>query len=101
MVWNMEKFNKEIRLLKNIGSNENSSLHPLRKEQIKRAVLEKISQGETKIPGQRLNMQERKINMFKYIASSLVGILVLGGTAFAASGNAKPGDALFPIKKFK
>ncbi len=34
----------------------------------------------------------------RYIIATLIGLSIVGGTAFAA-GNAKPGDLLFPVKK--
>jgi len=38
------------------------------------------------------------MNKLRYVLSTIVGIAIVGGTAFA-SQNSKPGDVLFPVKK--
>jgi hypothetical protein len=105
MLWNTKKFNKEIQAIK-AAANSASVLHPLRKSQIRQEIFQKISAADFEksapvVAGWKNSLQPRKNNFIKYVISTLAGILLVGGVAAAASTNAKPGDALFPLKKAK
>ena len=94
MFWNIRQFNRELNLLKQLPKEE--LLHPLKSEQIKQAVLAQIA-GQTATKSQIIPNQV-VVNIFRYLAVALAGLLVLGGTAWAANYS-RPGDLLFPIKK--
>lgn len=90
-----EKFSKEIKALK--AANFGPALHPLRKQQIKQAVLLSLEeQGGLAPPS---IVKEKNITKFiRALIAASVGILTLAGTAFAAN-DSKPGDVFFPVKK--
>lgn len=92
MILDIHEFNNEINALKK--SKAESVLHPLRREQIKKLLFGKI---ETMPVGERYASHERKNNFMRYIISSLVGLSLVAGTAFASQGS-KPGDFLYPVK---
>lgn len=106
MIFNFRRFNTQLSKLETIKNNQEYQLNPLRKLQIKNSILEQIKNpninhgldSETELFQKRYFDQERKLKMIKYIISSLIGLSLIGGTAFASTG-AKPGDLLFPIKK--
>jgi Domain of unknown function (DUF5667) len=98
MFWNPIKFNKEIQALKNLPKE--NSLHPLRKEQIKQAILAEINAPLIQKQALRISWYEGHFQLFRYILASILGISLIGGTAFA-SGSSLPGDLLFPIKQIK
>ncbi len=95
MLLNTEKFNNEIRGLK--GLKNSDRLHPLKKEQIKQAVLGAIAEGRMPA-GRQLKKWLRLPSVLRYALAILAGIFVVGGTAFAAQGSV-PGDILYPVKK--
>ncbi len=97
MLFNTKKFNKEIFGLKHLP--QENLLHPLKKEQLKQVIFQEIN-SETNSVAKRYIQQERRSNFMKYIISTLLGLSILGGTAFA-SNSAKPGDLLYPVKKAK
>jgi hypothetical protein len=95
---NNEKFNKQVEQLKDLNS---PSLDHARKEQLKFRLLSKL--GETNFAPERYTLQERGKNMLKlalgkYALAAFVPVLLLGGTAYA-SADARPGDALFQVRK--
>ncbi len=100
MAWNTKKYNKQIEGIKLLESE--TSLHPLRREQIKTAVFENIrSQPAYAKQVGYANLRRRgKITVWfaKYSAVIIAGLGLVTFTAFA-SNNAKPGDVLFPVKK--
>ncbi len=100
MIFNLKKFKREISALAAMKESAPAALHPLRKIQIKEAVLAQIKNeaSETSFPGSRYIGQERRNKMIKYIATSLIGLALVSGTAFAAN-SAKPGDPLFGVKQ--
>jgi hypothetical protein len=95
----MERFKQLKNVLRSLRSSD-SELHPLRKEQLKADLLQRISGNlsETDSLTQRYTGQERKYKYMPYFASLLVAIIALGGTTVAAD-QSKPGDVLFPLKK--
>src|SRR5579864_7776956 len=97
MLFSIKQFNKEIAALKQ-SADSGGKLHPLRREQIKQAVLTAIKTRPS-LAGQALRRQERNVRVVRYAVSILAGLSLVGGTAFAASGGAKPGDIRYPVKK--
>jgi hypothetical protein len=95
----MERFKQLKNILKSL-KNADSELHPLRKEQLRADLLNRISGnlGETNSFAQRYIGQERKYKYMPYFASLLVALVALGGTTVAAD-QSKPGDVFFPLKK--
>ncbi len=99
MLWNQKKFNKEIKALNSLPKE--SSLHPLRKEQIKQAIMAEINSPVTeKETGWGFGWKERNLTFIRYIIASILGLSLVGGTTFASS-NSLPGDTLYPIKQIK
>jgi|GEM_PF-5466830 len=97
MLSDSNKYNKEIDLIRSAAAGE--VLHPLRKQQIKQDLLAQIS-IEDRIPSALAKKLSKRSNLVKYIVTTLAGILLVAGSAFA-SNSARPGDALFPVKKLK
>ncbi|MBU6447883.1 hypothetical protein KGQ24_03545 [Patescibacteria group bacterium] len=94
----MKKYKEQIARLRLLGNE--TSLHPLRREQIKAAVLEKIT-GQHSFSTGHVNIRRRgklMIWMARYSAVVIAGLGLVTFTAFA-SNSAKPGDVLFPVKK--
>ena len=98
MEMDINHFNKEIKALQESQKNS-GSLHPLRKAELKQALLSQI-QNEHPSVAFAIIQRERRMSMIRYIASTVLGISLIGGTALASNG-AKPGDMLFPVKKIK
>jgi len=95
MIFNDEKnFQKEIEAIKQHGqTGESLSLTEL--NAIKQRVLAAVqNQGEEPVSSWRL----RATLLVRYAVSVLVGLSLVGGTAYAASG-AIPGDFLYTIKR--
>ena len=90
------KFNKEINSLKRA---KNAGLDLGVKAKIRQSLMQAIA-SETISARERYNSAERNLFMhrLKYIATTLAGLAIVGGTAFASNG-AKPGDVLFPVRK--
>lgn len=98
MIWNKEKFVKEIKaLLKLVGSGDELSMAEL--QNIRQKVL-LSTRTETMSEVYRYSWTERKEQIMRYVISVLVGLSLFGGTAFA-SNSAKPGDLLYPVKRVK
>lgn len=99
MEQNTKKFSREIQALKALNPVE--LLHPLRQEQIRQAVMENIS-GVPQAARSDFNFirMEKRHKILYYIVSTLLGLSILGSTAFA-SGGAMPGDSLYPVKRTK
>ena len=112
MILDTKKFNKEIKALKNVslkdaGSSTGSGagLNPLRKAQLKQALMQRISVENTAessagVGAKSFVAAEKRRSLVKYIISTAVGVSLIAGTAFAAN-TAQPGDPLFPVKKLK
>lgn len=66
---------------------------------VKQNILSAIA-GQTRTAEKSFDWQERKYALMRYVAATLVGLSLVGGTALAA-GNSKPGDILYPIKRIK
>ncbi len=94
-MWDTKMFKREIQALRR--TKDDSSLHALNKGQVKQRILSAIA-AETTPAAERYSWHERKLTAMKYIVSILLGLSLVGGTAFAAN-NAHPGDAFFPVKK--
>ena len=95
MILSMNKYNREIAALRQLSGEE--GLHPLRKEQIKQQLLAALA-TETQHAPERITWLERRTAFMKYAIAILLGLSVVGGTAFASTSS-KPGDLLFPVKK--
>lgn len=95
MFTNTKKFNKEIDALHEMEMQQ--ELHPLKREQIKQVVLQRALEEKTFTPV-KYSLKQSTIKLLRYGASVLVGLSLVGGTAFAAN-TSKPGDLLFPVKK--
>ena len=93
MIWDIQKFNSEIKALKRLFSE--SALHPLRKEQLKESVMSALS-AQTPLPGEIFALPGRRL--IKYLIAMLIGIGLVGGTALASQSSI-PGNALYPIKR--
>lgn len=94
-MWSTKKFNKEIGLLRQLSAADD--LPTARKAQLKQVLLQRLS-TETRQSSQRYIQQERGQTFMRYLIATLLGLSLVGGTAFA-SNSAKPGDLLFPVKK--
>jgi hypothetical protein len=94
MMFNREKFNKEIASLKELDENSNElSLQDM--ERLKQGVLKAIA-GIS--PEEAAQSRWPKFgSLINFAVATLLGLLLLGGTAFAA-GNSIPGDVLYPVK---
>lgn len=98
MTWDMKKYKEQIARLRLLGNE--TSLHPLRREQIKAAILENITVQNLFSTGRVNNRGRGKLMAWlaKYSAVVIAGLGLVTFTAFAAN-SAKPGDVLFPVKK--
>jgi cytochrome b involved in lipid metabolism len=98
MIWDTNQFNKLILALRSLR-NSGDVLSEPELSAIKQKIFLSVA-AETKSSPARLTWTERKEKIMKYIISILVGLSLVGGTAFASSGS-KPGDLLYPIKRAK
>jgi len=100
MTTDSEKFKKEIQNLKVLGTVDRSSLlQPLNRELVKQRIMSAIAEPTAKEAAYtNFSFKEKAHKYLKFAVSTLVGLSLLGGTAFAANGS-KPGDVLFGIKK--
>ncbi len=96
MIWNKEKFNKEIKALPLLVGKEDV-LTATELQNIRRKVLISL-RSETNPDLVRYSWVERKDKIMRYVISVLVGLSLFGGTAFAST-SAKPGDLLYPVKR--
>lgn len=95
MFWNIQKFNKEIQALKALKLSEradNSSL-----ARVKTRVM--LSAAQTSLP-KSLAARPVSKHLFRYVIATLLGLGLLGGTAFA-SENSLPGEFLYLVKRAK
>lgn len=97
MIFNSKKINQKFaREIKALGSLNNSK-DALRQEElaeVKQRVLELISK---QAGADSYSLTEKAHNIIRYAVSALVGLSLIGGTAFA-SGGSIPGDLLYPVK---
>jgi hypothetical protein len=98
LFFNPKKFQSEISALRKLKSE--AELSPLRKESLRVGLLLRIQQ-EAQSPARQHEILPRGgiFFHFRYALASLAGIFLVFGAVSAASGNAVPGDVLFPIKK--
>lgn len=96
MIWNKDKFNKEIKSLPILVGKEDV-LSASELQTIRQKVLKSLS-AETNTVSSRYTWSERKEKIMRYVISVLVGLSLFGGTAFAST-SAKPGDILYPVKR--
>lgn len=90
-----QKFSREVAGLKELGRSS-VFLHPVRQAQLKDRILHRL--GETPGADIRSVVLERRMTLMRYIVSVLVGLGLVGGTAFASQG-ALPGEVLYPVKR--
>lgn len=102
--WEIKKFNKEIRDLRRLKQAQpDEPLTLERAEVIKHKVLTAIAQepqpalAEASLKTRLADTSQRFI---RFVVSVLLGLSLVGGSAFA-SDSAKPGEVLYPIKRFK
>lgn len=94
------KFNKEIEALPGLLAQAN--LEPARQQVVKDKILKAISNEHAKAGAPiALSWTEKYDRVLRYAVSVLLGLSLVGGTSFAASGSALPGDFLYPIKLAK
>ncbi len=93
-----KKFNQEIQKLPELLKSADV-LSEAEMESIKQKVMLNIATPAVKAPVQ-LFVKERFKTLIRYIISVLLGLSLVGGTAFA-SVNAKPGDILYPVKRIR
>ncbi|SRR6266404_2530728 len=99
MMFNVKKFNKEIAALAGL-KNSGDVLTPQEQNQIKAQILKAIAEpAAASAPGYFWTARRQKIA--RYISTVILGLSLVGGTAFASSGAAKPGDLLYPLKRTK
>jgi len=97
MMFDITKFNKEIKALP--GLLRGGGLNSARQQAVKDRILSSIKTAEAPaIHKFKITWMEKYDRILRYAVSVLLGISLVGGTSFAASGNAQPGDILYPIK---
>lgn len=95
MILNIKKFKREIESLKQLEQH-GAKLSDESLAENRRKILLAIESAPKPVKTTVSVSLWSKI--FRYGLPSLLGISLLGGTAFA-SGNAKPGDILYPVKR--
>ncbi len=92
-----KKFEQEIKAIRNLSYGD--SLTVAEMEKIKQNILSEIEKPEPKKSFSYV-WKQRYQNAVRYIVSAIVGISLVGGSAFASNGSV-PGDAFYPIKRVK
>jgi uncharacterized protein DUF5667 len=94
---NPKKYNKVIAGYKQL--QENSTLHPVVKDQVKQRILSAISQkpGETESPAGHYTVGSR-FSFMHYVMAAVTAIVMAGAGTVYASQNSLPGDALYSVK---
>ncbi len=101
--WEIKKFNKEIQDLRGLGELPDGPLAVERAEALKQKVFQAITSGQKPAeaePSLKWNLFAKGQGLLRYAVSVLLGLSLVGGSAFAST-SAKPGEALYPIKRFK
>lgn len=100
MLDDIKNFEQEIKALPKLLAEDSLSLAEIiaGKEKLMLAISVPASATE---PAVRYTWTERHHIAIRYIVSILLGLSLVGGTSFAASGSAQPGDILYPVKLAK
>ncbi len=105
MLFNTKRFSKEIDAMPKLMDSQNA-MPPERMEEVKQKVMSAVIRQAAVSASARNRagvwdfMRERGERVIRYVVSVLVGLSLLGGSAFAADG-AKPGDVFYPVKRIK
>ena len=95
MLFNLNKFNKEIKAVAALKEMPDL-LSVADKDRIKQKILEAIK-NPVPVKAGILSWREKLFKVGKYLVPTVLGLSLIGGTAFAA-GSSKPGDILYPVK---
>lgn len=96
-MFNTSKFNKEIKALP--GLLKDGPLGADRQQKVKDKILLALKSPQTAgAPAKGFFWTEKYERVVRYAVSVLLGLSLVGGTAFATSGSALPGDFLYGVK---